>query len=52
MESDGDHFLAYYLTEDDDTSIQFKVARSELPVNAASEDEVSIASLSRLKLVC
>lgn len=40
MESDGDHFLAYYLTEDDDTALQFKVGRAELPVNAASEEEV------------
>ena len=41
MESDGDHFLAYYLTEDDDTAVQFKVDRSHLPINGSSEDEVS-----------
>jgi RNA polymerase II-associated factor 1 len=27
MESDGDHFLAYYLTKDDASAIAFKKAR-------------------------
>ena len=27
MESDGDHFLAYYLPKEDDTALQFKVKR-------------------------
>lgn len=27
MESDGDHFLAYYLTKDDETAEEFKQAR-------------------------
>ena len=40
MESDGDHFLAYYLTEDDDTAVQFKEGRSALPINGVAEDEV------------
>lgn len=40
MESDGDHFLAYYLTEDDDTAVRFKIERSQLPINEASEEEV------------
>lgn len=27
MESDGDHFLAYYLPDEDETAIQFKGKR-------------------------
>ena len=27
MESDGDHFLSYYLTKDDDMALQFKQMR-------------------------
>ena len=29
MESDGDHFLSYYLTKDDDSADQFKDSRSD-----------------------
>lgn len=29
MESDGDHFLSYYLTKDDDVALQFKQMREE-----------------------
>jgi len=29
MESDGDHFLSYYLTKDDDSAEQFKESRSD-----------------------
>jgi RNA polymerase II-associated factor 1 len=29
MESDGDHFLSYYLTKDDDSAEQFKDSRSD-----------------------
>lgn len=57
MESDGDHFLAYYLTEDDGTAVQFKTERAALPINGTSEDEVGQpdcqACLDRLiNLVC
>jgi RNA polymerase II-associated factor 1 len=27
MESDGDHFLAYYLTKDDQSALEFKTKR-------------------------
>jgi len=29
MESDGDHFLSYYLTQKDEDAIQFKENRAE-----------------------
>ena len=29
MESDGDHFLSYYLTQKDEDAIQFKQNRTE-----------------------
>lgn len=29
MESDGDHFLSYYLTQKDEDAIQFKQSRVE-----------------------
>ena len=29
MESDGDHFLSYYLTQKDEDAIQFKQNRAE-----------------------
>jgi RNA polymerase II-associated factor 1 len=29
MESDGDHFLSYYLTKDDDVALQFKNMREQ-----------------------
>ena len=29
MESDGDHFLSYYLTKDDDAAEQFKDSRGD-----------------------
>lgn len=40
MESDGDHFLAYYLTKDDETAIQFKDERLTRSPDAPEEDEV------------
>ena len=40
MESDGDHFLAYYLTKDDETAIQFKEERLARSPYAPEEDEV------------
>ncbi|KZT66147.1 hypothetical protein DAEQUDRAFT_758940 [Daedalea quercina L-15889] len=39
MESDGDHFLAYYLTRDDETAIQFKEERLARSPDAPEEDE-------------
>jgi hypothetical protein len=29
MESDGDHFLSYYLTKDDDVALEFKKSRDD-----------------------
>ena len=29
MESDGDHFLTYYLTKDDDAAEEFKESRAD-----------------------
>jgi RNA polymerase II-associated factor 1 len=29
MESDGDHFLTYYLTKDDESAEQFKESRAD-----------------------
>lgn len=40
MESDGDHFLAYYLTKEDDAAIQFKEERLARDPNAPEEEEV------------
>ncbi|EKM50180.1 uncharacterized protein PHACADRAFT_264766 [Phanerochaete carnosa HHB-10118-sp] len=39
MESEGDHFLAYYLTKEDETAVEFKRMRLERPVNGVQEDE-------------
>jgi len=39
MESDGDHFLAYYLTKDDETALQFKQERLARSPDAPEEDE-------------
>lgn len=41
MESDGDHFLAYYLTKEDETAVEFKRARLARSPDAPEEDEVS-----------
>lgn len=38
MESDGDHFLAYYLTKDDDSALEFKERRRS-GTSAAEEEE-------------
>ena len=40
MESDGDHFLAYYLTTDDESALAFKANRFE----ATTEQEESKAN--------
>ena len=40
MESDGDHFLTYYLTKDDDAADQFKNSRADpRGVDALQEEE-------------
>ncbi|GJE90311.1 RNA polymerase II-associated protein [Phanerochaete sordida] len=39
MESEGDHFLAYYLTKDDDTAVDFKRTRLERPVNGVQDED-------------
>jgi RNA polymerase II-associated factor 1 len=40
MESDGDHFLTYYLTKDDDAAEQFKDSRADpRGVDALQEEE-------------
>ncbi|OBZ66779.1 RNA polymerase II-associated protein 1 [Grifola frondosa] len=39
MESDGDHFLAYYLTKEDDAAIEFKSNRLARSPDAPEEDE-------------
>jgi len=41
MESDGDHFLAYYLTKEDDTAIEFKRARLARSPDAPEEEEAT-----------
>ena len=46
MESDGDHFLAYYLTEDDESALNFKTARFELAPYEVKEDQAASTDLS------
>jgi RNA polymerase II-associated factor 1 len=36
MESDGDHFLAYYLTQTDEAAISFKASRSNPPKSGST----------------
>lgn len=40
MESDGDHFLAYYLTKEDEAAIEFKRERLNRDPEAPEEEEV------------
>ena len=49
MEADGDHFLAYYLTKEDEDAIQFKRDRLTRAPDDPSEDEVRVAGLSRTR---
>jgi hypothetical protein len=44
MESDGDHFLAYYLTKEDDTATEFKTARLARPINAEQDEDEEVSS--------
>ncbi|KIM53429.1 hypothetical protein SCLCIDRAFT_1222827 [Scleroderma citrinum Foug A] len=39
MESDGDHFLAYYLTEDDEPALAFKANRFETDLSEQKESK-------------
>ena len=48
MEADGDHFLAYYLTKDDEDAIQSKENRLARSPDDPPEDEVSFYSLPTL----
>ena len=41
MESEGDHFLAYYLPKEDDAALQFK-GRRRNAADALEAEEVSI----------
>jgi RNA polymerase II-associated factor 1 len=44
MESDGDHFLAYYLTKDDESALEFKERRRDgAPPEPDEERKVSIS---------
>jgi hypothetical protein len=50
MESDGDHFLTYYLTKDDEAAEQFKESRADpRGINALQEEE-EVRNLSSLPL--
>lgn len=42
MESDGDHFLAYYLTKEDETAVEFKTSRLSRPVNAEQDEDEEV----------
>lgn len=42
MESDGDHFLAYYLTKEDQTAVEFKEARMARPVNGEQDEDEEV----------
>lgn len=44
MESDGDHFLAYYLTQTDEAAASFKSSRSD-PLKAAPTDSNALGFL-------
>lgn len=42
MEYEGDHFLAYYLTKEDEAAGEFKRARMARPVNAEQEEDEEV----------
>ena len=42
MEADGDHFLAYYLTKEDEDALQFKENRLARSPDDPPEDEVRL----------
>lgn len=45
MESDGDHFLAFYLTKEDEAATAFKTERLARSPNAPEEDNVRLFHL-------
>ncbi|EMD38790.1 hypothetical protein CERSUDRAFT_112529 [Gelatoporia subvermispora B] len=47
MESDGDHFLAYYLTKEDEAALEFKQDRLTRDPDAPEEDEPTPFSFIR-----
>jgi hypothetical protein len=50
MESDGDHFLAYHLTKDDESALEFKERRRNgAPTALEEEPQVCIMSSSTQK---
>jgi hypothetical protein len=53
MESDGDHFLTYYLTKDDDAAEEFKESRADLRGidSLQEEDEVGSYLFTSLPLI-
>lgn len=46
MESEGDHFLAYYLTKEDQTAVEFKRARLARPVNVEQDEDEEVLQSS------
>lgn len=51
MESDGDHFLAYYLTKDDASAIAFKEARFHPDFSYSDEKEACILVVPMAKML-
>jgi len=46
MESDGDHFLTYYLTKDDEAAEQFKDSRADPRGIESLQEEEEVRSMS------
>jgi hypothetical protein len=46
MESDGDHFLTYYLTKDDDSAEQFKDSRADPRGIESLQEEEEVKPIS------
>jgi hypothetical protein len=46
MESDGDHFLTYYLTKDDESAEQFKESRADPRGIESLQEEEEVRPLS------
>ena len=42
MEAEGDHFLAYYLTKEDEAAVEFKRDRMSRPVNAEQDEDEEV----------
>ena len=45
MESDGDHFLAYYLTKEDEAAVRFKEERLTRDPSAPEDEEDVVNAL-------